>query len=178
MAQDAFISLGRHWSLPDDAMIAIEKFTCGMYGKPKMKKVNEVRAAMLKDMVKETDEGITIKRKVDLVKMPPCLSSLRPHLLRVNYRAGMWKRAHENCPDIPAATSHGWCLMPGGHLEPQWCDGEIVPQTLADLYDTPETEKVIDDASPEVNDDHIDNELDDLDSSDVSDTSDTDDDMW
>ena len=68
--------------------------------------------------------------------------------------------------------------MPGGHLEPQWCDGEIVPQTLADLYDTPETEAVIDDASPEVNDDHIDNELDDLDSSDVSDTSDTDDDMW
>ena len=90
----------------------------------------------------------------------------------------MWKRVHENCPDIPSATSHGWCLMPEGHLEPLWCDGDIVPQTLADLYDTAEETETVNDASLEDNADNIDNELDDFDSSDVSDTSDTDEDMW
>ena len=152
-----------------------------MYPKPKLKTVNEVRAAMLKDMVKETEEGVTIKGKVDLTRMPPCLSSLRPHLLRVNYRAGIWKRANENCPEIPSATSHGWRLMPEGHLEPVWCDGEIVPQTLTDLYDAPEEmETTLNDECHEDSADNIDHEVDVIDSSDASDTdtSDEDDEIW
>ena len=89
-----------------------------MYPHSKLKDVNEVRAVMLKAMVKEKIEGIIIKGKVDLTRMPPCLSSLRPHIQRVNYRAALWKRAHEPFPNIPPATDHGWKKDPDSPLEP------------------------------------------------------------
>ena len=49
--QDAFIELGRSWDLSKNAISQIEAFTCSMYGYPKMKSVNEVQAAMQKNMV-------------------------------------------------------------------------------------------------------------------------------
>ena len=79
-----------------------------MYGYPKLKSVNEVRAVILKNMVNEEMDGIVIKGKVDLSRMPPCRSSLKPHLHHVNYKAAQLKRSHELSPFIPPATDHGW----------------------------------------------------------------------
>ena len=96
--------------------------------------MNAVRAAMLKSMVNSKTDAILKNAKVDLSRMPPCLSSLRPHILRVNYRVAQWKRSHETHPSIPSATEHGWRMSEdSGILEQVWCDGEIVPQRLIDL---------------------------------------------
>ena len=84
---------------------------------------------MLKAMVNYKTDTIIKNAGVNFPRMPPSLSSLRPHLRRVNYRVAQWKQSDEPHPAIPSPLEHGWCLM-NGDLEPIWCDEEIVSLTF------------------------------------------------
>ena len=97
-------------------------------------KKNAVRSAMLKAMVNSKTDSILKNAKIDLSKMPPCISSLRPHLKRGNYRAAQWELSHEAHSEMPSPTNHGWLINEEtGIIEPRWCDDELVPQRLIDL---------------------------------------------
>ena len=55
--------------------------------------------------------------KIEPEELPPCSSSLKLHVTRANYQAGIWYRAILPCPDILCPNSHGWeeaQLMSGG----------------------------------------------------------------
>ena len=40
----------------------------------------------------------------------------------------------ENFPEIPSAEGHGW-IQRNGLLEPLWCQGNLLPEQLADLLE-------------------------------------------
>ena len=46
--------------------------------------------------------------KVDPEALPPCRTSLRLHIKRVNYQAAIWRRAAIPHPDVPSPHGHGW----------------------------------------------------------------------
>ena len=128
---DSFCRLGEKWEVETSLVDDLEEFVCFMYGYPRLKSVNEVRAVMLKKMVGKS-EKITVSSKVDLSKFPPWKNSLLPHIKRVNHRVGQWKRSHEKIPDIPSPTKHGWRLV-DEFLEPVWSEGPILPNKLIDI---------------------------------------------
>ena len=131
--QAAFRQLGRSWDLAEDQRKSLERFTCFMYGYARLSQINDVRVAMIRKMVGGENHKINSTSKVDLSKLPPCKISLSPHLSRVNYRLGQWKRAHENTPEIPSPLQHGWVLGENRVLEPIWSDGPILPELLIEL---------------------------------------------
>ena len=102
----------------------------------------------LKKMVGE-DESLTSKSKVDLSKLPPCRSSLHPHIQRVNFRVAQWKRSHIPIYEMPDPLEHGW-VKNDEQLEPKWSVGDIMPQSLVDIIpdatelDEPEEDQLSD----------------------------------
>ena len=86
----AFQRLGNEWNLSEDVIKSLERFTCEMYGYPKLSSINSIRSAMIRKMVGE-GETINQSSKIDLSELPPCRRSLIPHIQRVNYRAAQWK---------------------------------------------------------------------------------------
>ena len=143
--QNMFKSLGNNLSLPESLQEKLEEFTCLLYGFPRVKSVDSVRALMMKKMVGDS-EKIVASSKVDLSRLPPCHSSLVPHMKRVNYRLHLWKSAHRNIVELQSATHHGWRQ---GHiyLEPVWTEGQVLPATLVDLL---ATETSIDDVEDDL----------------------------
>ena len=129
--QECFAKLGDSWEVDAKLVAELEEFVCFLYGFPRVKEVNTVRALMLKKMV---GEGVTIKRssKVDLSKLPPCKKSLVPHIKRANYRAAQWKRSDVPIQEIPSPTEHGWTRC-GDFIEPVWSEGPILPSRLEDI---------------------------------------------
>ena len=79
------------------------------------------------------DNNLSASSKVDLSKLPQCLSSLEPHMQRVNYRLAQWKRSHENIVECPPPEEHGWVLSENNILEPLWCNAPNLPAHLVDL---------------------------------------------
>ena len=77
-----------------------------MYGYPRVKHVDEVRALMLKKMVGD-NQIITDNSKVDLARLPPRRRALCQHFKRVNYRVAQWKRSNDPMVDMPSPTEHG-----------------------------------------------------------------------
>ena len=132
-----FRDLGNEWSLSDEIMTDLEKFTCIMYGQARETSVNTVRVNMLKKMVGE-DETLNSKSKVDLARIPPCLDSLIPHSQRCNHRLACHKRAHQAIIEKPKPydTDQGWCKVEGGSLEPVWTKGPVLPLSLIELLDS------------------------------------------
>ena len=81
------------------------------------------------------DDELTSKSKVDLARLPPCYSTLKPHIQRVNHRVALYKRADEAIVD---KTKHydegqGW-LKNKGVLMPVWSCSPVPPTSLVDLY--------------------------------------------
>lgn len=150
--------MGDSWAVDAKLVAELEEFVCFLYGFPRVKEVNTVRALMLKKMV---GEGGTIKRssKVDLSKLPPCKKSLVPHIKRANYRAAQWKRSDVPIQEIPSPTEHGWTRC-GDFIEPVWSEGPVLPSCLEDIL----TEVTHDESS-----DEEDSDIDGDDDSDCSD---------
>ena len=63
-----------------------------MYGYPKEKSTNNVGFITLK-MVGGGDQ-MTIKSKIDLSRLQPCMDNIVPHIFRVNHRVAIFKRAN------------------------------------------------------------------------------------
>ena len=81
---------------------------------------------MLERMV---GDAATIKPplKVNSTRLPPSRCSLIPHIKRADHRAGQWKHAHENLPEIPLHTDdHSWAVDDDYcQLEPVWYNGPV-----------------------------------------------------
>ena len=130
---EIFAKLGESWEVGKDVYTGLEKFTCHLYGLPRFSKVNKARLFKLKAMC-GNKRKINRKCKVELYRLPPCKRSLYPHIRRVNYQLGRLKRSHIKIPEIPSpAPEHGWLISDDGVLEPQWTDGDILPQELVDI---------------------------------------------
>ena len=82
--------------------------------------------------------GVTL----DLVNFPPCQRALIQHLKRVNYQVCIWRRAHEQYPDIPSPQKFGFHINSDtGKLEPLWFEGDGIPTDLINVLLEEEEEK-------------------------------------
>ena len=99
--------------------------------------VDVVRTKLLRKMVGE-DENLTSRSKVDLARLPPCQSALKPHIQRVNHRAALYKQSNEAILEKPNPydDGQGWVNTHEGVLEPMWSFCHIMPTPLVDLLFT------------------------------------------
>ena len=133
----AFRQLGDDWNIKPQLLQQLEQFTCLMYGQSRESSVDVVRAKLLRKMVGE-DKKLTSKSKVDLARLPPCHSALKPHIQRVNHRVALYKRADEPILEKPKPydEGQGWMRSDEGVLEPLWSCSPVLPTSLVDLLDT------------------------------------------
>ena len=101
-----------------------------------------LRAKLLRKIVGE-DKKLTSKSKVDLARLPPCHSALKPRLQRVNNRVALYNHADES---ILEKTNHyddgqGWIRTEDVALEPVLSCGAAVPNSLVDLLDIGDCEE-------------------------------------
>ena len=90
------------------------------------------------------------------------------HIKRANFQVGIWKRSHENDPEIPHPSNHGW-VEEDGNLEPLWFRREeLIPEELTEvLVDSIDAEALAenedheDSVSDDENDEIVSEELDD-----------------
>ena len=75
-------------------------------------------------------------------KIPPCRDSLIPHLQRVNHRLASIRRALDPIWEHPKPHDQdaGWKIGEEDTLQPVWCLGPILPQTLIDILADEEEE--------------------------------------
>ena len=88
------------------------------------------------------DNKLSSKSKVNLARLPPCYSALKPHIHRVNHRVALYKRADENifeCPK-PYDDEQGWIRNEDDVLEPLWSCNPVLPVSLIDLLASIDTE--------------------------------------
>jgi hypothetical protein len=131
---DVFKTLGETDSVTEDCHSELERFVCCLYGKPAYTDVNKLRHDMTRQkFVRGSGPPLSSYGGIDLSLLPPCRSSLRMHILRVNYQTRIWKNAHLPHPDIPSPVGHGWRLDETGNLTYEWTRGDIMPQELVDI---------------------------------------------
>ena len=92
---------------------------------------------MIRKMVGE-NETLTTKSRVDLSRLPPSRDNLIPHIGRVNYRLGIYKRADSPNFWCPKSNdpSQGWEKNEKGILEPVWSCSPVLPPSHIDLIKT------------------------------------------
>ena len=127
-----------------------------MYGQSQEKSVDCARVKLLRKMVGD-GEKLTAKSKVDLGRLPPCYSALKPHVQRVNHRVALYKRAYQAILEKPKPyeEGQGWLRNDSNNmLKPIWSCGSILLSALVDILETTANEDNGDD-------DHIGEEDDD-----------------
>ena len=97
-----FSCLGETYNLDQTQKDEIEKFVCALYGKPKLKIVNEARAAIFWGKYNQS------KKIADLSMLPPCQGNLMLHLKRANYVAYNMRHSCELRPIKEDYSHHGW----------------------------------------------------------------------
>ena len=98
VAIDAFVQLGTSWNVDQSLTSKLQKFTCRMYAaSSKTCKVNILRHEMF----------LSKRGEVDSSTLPPCEDSLKQHIQRANYQAGVWRGALLPMSDIPEPDGHG-----------------------------------------------------------------------
>ena len=129
-----FVAVGNSWELDGLVLTGVEEFTCRLYSfGPRVKHVDEAREIKLKKMC---GSGLELRPglSIDLSTFPPCKRVLFQHAKRVNFQVCIWKRAHENNPEIPSTLDHGFHLnSENGKLEPLWFEGDVIPKALIDV---------------------------------------------
>ena len=159
---ELFSKIGTSWDCDNDTLSGIEEFTCLMYGfNQRIKHVDDAREVKIKKMCGSTLEirqGISI----DLSTFPPCKRVLLQHLKRVNFQVCLWKRAHEQYPEIPSPLDHGFYInKESGKLEPLWFDGDVIPKVLVDVSGDEEIDENADEIHTYMDDDEEEEEEDD-----------------
>ena len=76
-----------------------------MYGQNRKSSMDGLRGKLLRKIVES--EKLTSKSKVDLARLPPCHSALKPHLQRVNHRVALYMRADESILEKSKPTMMG-----------------------------------------------------------------------
>ena len=97
---------------------------------------------MLKKVIKE-DKSQNQHSKVDFTILPPCKDSLLPHVQRVNYSLGCYKKANIQTFESPMSyeKNQGWVLGENNNIEPLWMRGSILPQSVVDLLEANKLEE-------------------------------------
>ena len=129
-------SLGE-WAVFDDISSNIEAFTCLKFGYSREKRINAVRAKILRKMVGE-DNQLTIKSKINLSRLRPAEDNLKPHIYCVNHRVATYNRASEPIywTPKPWEESQGWVKNVNGVMEPMWSLRPVLPQSFMDILET------------------------------------------
>ena len=150
MFHSAFRQLGVEWNIQPQTVMQLEEFTCLMYVQSRESSIEVVRTKLLRKMVGK-DEKLTSTSKVDLARLPPYQSALKPHIQRANHRAALYKRANEAILEKPNPYDggQGWVNTHEGVLEPMWSFGPIMPTSLVDLLATCDREVVEEDEEEE-----------------------------
>ena len=131
----SFTSLGTSSDLTDDQFQNLEAFTCLLYGSKSgvNTSINKLRYTMFTTRFTPNGQLLSSESGIDLSLLPPCASSLRMHIKRVNYQCLIWNRAGMTYPSLPEPEdSNGWILC-DGMLQCKWTDGDMLPQELVDL---------------------------------------------
>ena len=97
-----FSELGLFSYATDALKIALEEFTCRLYGDKKNTKVNELRCKMFE--TKSKGKG----KNVDLINWPPCWDNLSLHTDRACYVANMFHESRRLMMLLDDPTEHGW----------------------------------------------------------------------
>ena len=115
----AFRQLGEEWNLKYPVLKQLEEFTCLMYGRNRESSMDVLRAILLRKIVVEV-EKLHSKSKIDLVRLPPCYSALKPHLQWLNHHVALYKRSDESILEKlkPYDDGQGWIRTEDGVLEP------------------------------------------------------------
>ena len=115
----AFRQLGEEWNLKCHMLKQLEEFTCLMYEQNRESSMDALRAKFLSKIVVE-DEKLTSKSKIDLARLPPCHSALKPHLHRLKHHVALYKLADEVilAKLKPYDDGQGWIRTDDGVLEP------------------------------------------------------------
>ena len=129
--KSAFAEFG-NGPLSDETVQACEKFTCHMYGKTKLTKVNDVRFAMFQEAYspKQLDDPLNSIKGINPSSMPPCSNVLRKKMERANYVARMWKRASSQLPNDESPGENGW-VLDSDTYRVDWYDCDQLP---TDIY--------------------------------------------
>jgi len=91
---------------------------------------------MLMGKCGSADGKLDHKKTIDLSSLHPPRVCFIGHIKRTNYQVGIWKRSPEQNPSIPAAVDdNGWVIV-GESIKPKWCEGEVLPASLADILET------------------------------------------
>ena len=117
----AVMNIGIAWNVSSELFSAIEEFVCDLYGK-KMKNVNLLQYEMY------CAKG----GKIEPEDLPLCNSSLKLHVTRANYQAGIWPRAILPCPNIPCPNNHGWEVS-GSLIDVRWLGSKPAPEEVLEL---------------------------------------------
>ena len=130
-------SLGEEWSVSNDICSKTEAFTCLMFGYTREKRINVVRAKMLRKIVDE-DNQLTIRSKIDLSKLAPAEGNLKPHIYHVKHLVATYKRASEPIywTPKPWGKNPGWVENDNGVLELAWSLRTVLSQSLMDILET------------------------------------------
>jgi hypothetical protein len=99
---ELFSCFGETYNLDQNQKDDIETFVCALYGKPKLKNVNESRAAIFWGKCNQS------KKIADLSMLPPCQGNLVLHLKRANYVAYNMLHSCELRPIKEDYSHHGW----------------------------------------------------------------------
>ena len=137
-----FVQFGEEWNLKSYVLKQFEEFTCPVYGQNRESSMDDLRAKLLRKIVGE-DEKFTSKSKIDLVRLPPCHSALKPHLQRLNHCVALYKHADESILEKPNPydDGQGWVRTEDGVLELVWSCGAALQNSLVDLLDTGDREE-------------------------------------
>ena len=76
---------------------AVTAYVCRLYGFRTLNNINEARYQSFTKMTKGKRQEVQVK-KINCSSLPPCEKVLDLHLLRANYIAMMWRRAHTQQP--------------------------------------------------------------------------------
>ena len=104
-----------------------------MYGDHREKSINKVRYKKFVKSFTPKSSLLSTSCGTDISLLPPCNTSLRQYIKRVNYQAYICKNAARPLLDLPDPCLHGWYIDEFGFLMPQWLGGEMMPADLGDI---------------------------------------------
>jgi hypothetical protein len=132
---NVFSNLGNTTVPASCDVVMVEKFTCTLYGMPKLRQVNDARLAkfQLKYAPKKTDQPLKKIKGADPSSMPPYQKVLFYKILRTNYVAALWKNATQPTPTASNPLENGWQLSDDGSYEFTWYDGDQMPDKVAEI---------------------------------------------
>lgn len=147
---EAFAALGTSADIDEKIMDVLEKFTCSLYGMPKLSKVNDVRLALFQQKYAPKHgerQPLDKIHGVNPSNMPPCHAALTNKVHRTNYVANMWKHATTPNPSELKAEEHGW-LLKDNHYAIHWYDGSQLPESIVNILSEDDAQQ--EDTSDEV----------------------------